>query len=243
MSHTHSTSMNKEHSGESSFLSELAGEVTSKLEAIKENTRDREASAEQLNAALGRIYQFFSLFSRHSNSLEPEIRRPYSLDNQAIFTPLKWKDALADYRKRDLSDKALLDHVSFRVHLISSAPVMITRRLNQVEQLRKELYAFGLRPVDDLDELSRNKKQETVQVQLAPDFFLRIRFQGNYDDGSIDMLCNNLEGFGAVAFKLAPESVTPNLLDETARFLIGRTNNLPAPLAQTKYFPKQWSPT
>lgn len=232
--------MNKENLSESSFLSELAGEATNKLEAIKENTRDREARAEQLNAALGRIYQFFTLFSRHVNNLEPEIRRSYSLDNQTIFPPLKWKDAFADYRKRDLSDNAFLDHVSFRVRLVSPAPVMVTRRLNQVEILKKELHAFGLRSLGDLDELSRNKQQETIQVHLAPDFFVRIRFQGNYDGDRIDVRCNNLEGFGAVAFKLAPESVTSNLLDETGRFLIGRSDNLPAALAQTRHFPKQW---
>lgn len=233
--------MNKENSSESSFLSELAGEATSKLEAIKENARDREARAEQLNAALSRIYHFFNLFSRHSNNLEPEIRRLYSLDNQATFTPLKWKDAFADYRKRDLSDNALLDHVSFRVRLTAPAPVMVTRRLDQFEILKKEIHAFGLRPLDDLDELSRNKKQETIQMHLAPDFFVRIRFQGNYEGDRIDMLCNNLEGFGAVAFKLAPESVTSNLLDETGRFLIGRADNLPASLVQAKYFAKQWN--
>lgn len=233
--------MNKENPSESSFLSELAGEATSKLEALKENTRDREAKAEQLNAALGRIYQFFSLFSRHSNNLEPEIRRPYSLDNQTIFTPLKLKDAHADYRKRDLSDNAMLDHVSFRMRLVSPAPVMVTRRMNQAEILRKELHAFGLRTVGDLDDLLRNKQQENIQVPLAPDFFVRIRFQGNYDDGRIDMLCNNMEGFGAIAFKLAPESVTPSLLDETGRFLFGRSDSLPAVLNQTRHFPKQWS--
>lgn len=241
MSNVNSTSPNNGSSSESSFLSELAGEATSKLQALKENVRDKEAKAELINIALGKIYQFFSLFSRHANDLEPEIQRPYNLDNQTIFTPLKWNDAVSDYRKRDFSDNAFMDHVSFKVRLTSPAPVTVIRRFNQAETLKKELHAFGLRPADDLDKMLRSNQQETLQVSLAPDFLVRIRFQGNYDDDRIDMLCNNLEGFGAVAFKLAPEQITPHLLDEVGRYLIGRTDSLPAILNQTKHFQKQSS--
>lgn len=241
MSHKQTSSLGGNDSNGSSLLAELAGEATSKLRAIQSETEDHEARTQRLHASLNRIFQFFHAFSGHVNNIAPIIPRPYNLDNNTAYTSLKWQNAFTDSRKQDLSDVAVLDHVSFCVRLLSPEPVMVTRRWNQLETLKKELNVFGLRALDDLDKLLRSKsQQETFSARLAPDFFVKILFQGNYGEGMIDIKCNNFDGFGVATFKLNPENVTKELLDETGRFLIGRTDSLPLPLRLARCIPKQF---
>ncbi len=233
-------SANQEIFSGSDLLAELAGEATQKLQALQTEEQDHKARSENLSLALGRIFHFFNPFSTHLNRIKPVIARSYSADPQAIYSNLQWGDAVADYRKQGLSDTAFFDHVSFRVRLTASGSVMVKRRWNEVETLKKELNAFGLRTVHDLDEIVRSKpNQEFFEIELAPDFLMRIQFQGNYDTGKIDLLCNNFDSFGLASYTLDPQETTQQLLDEIGRFLIGRKEGLPALLGSTRYLPKQ----
>ena len=221
----------------SSLLAELAGEATSKLETMQSETEEQHIRGQRLNAALKRIYQFMQTFSVHVNNIAPIIPRAYHVDSNTTYSELAWLNALADFRKQSLSDKALIDHVSFSVRLQASEPVIVTRRWNQLEALKKELDVFALRPLDDLDMLVRNKsKQETFSVRLAPDFFLRIMFKGDYTDGLVEINGKNFDDFGASSFRLKPEDVTSEMLDDLGRFLIGRTDELPHSLV--RFMPK-----
>lgn len=66
----------------SSFLAELAGEATQKLQAIQAEQQDRQAVAKSVNGALERTFQFFNLLNKHLNALEPDILRTYALDGR-----------------------------------------------------------------------------------------------------------------------------------------------------------------
>ncbi len=239
MSQKHSASKQECFSG-SDLLAELAGEATQKIQALQTEELDRQAISESLNEALGKIFQFLNPFSIHLNRIKPIISRPYNVDPHAAYNVLQWGDAYTDYRKQSLSESAFFDHVSFRVRLTAPNPVIVKRRWNEVERLKKELDIFGLRTLDDLDEAVRGKpKQEFFEVPLAPDFLMRIQFQGNYDTGKIDLLCNNFDGFGVASYMLDPQAVNQQLLDEIGRFLIGRKDSLPLLLNSTRFLPKQ----
>lgn len=239
MPHKHTLPKQDSFSG-SDLLAELAGEATQKLQALKTEELDRQAKSQSLHEALGRIFYFLSPFSTHLNRIKPVISRTYSVDPQAKYINLQWGDASADFRKQGLADTAYYDHISFRVRLSASNPVYIKRRWNEVESLKMDLNAFGLRTLDNLDEVVRSKpNQEFFEVALAADFLMRIQFQGNYDTGKIDLLCNNFDGFGLASYTLEPETVTQQLLDEIGRFLLGRADILPVLLSSTRYLPKQ----
>jgi hypothetical protein len=240
MQHNHTSASGKENIGESDLLAELAGEATQKVKTIKSEELDRQVRSQNLHDALGNIFQFFNQFTNHLNKIQPVVPRPYNLDPQAVYNDLQWSAASVDFRKQSLSDNAYIDHVSIRVKLTATRPVSVKRRWYEVENLKKELNAFGLRTFNELETLVRsNPQQEFFQAELVPDFLMRIQFQGNYDTGQIDLLCNNFDSFGTHAFTLKPEDVTQQLLDEIGRFLLGRKDDLPTLLNSTRFLPKQ----
>lgn len=229
--------MSQSNSSMSSFLAELAGEATQKLEAQRAQQQDRQAITQSVHAALDRTFQFFNLLTKHLNALEPEIARVYALDGKTQFSQLKWKRGMVEYRKQSLADNALLDHVVFQVRLTVPEPVMLTRRWERFDETKKELHAFGLKPLEDLDDLWRSRPQkDTFQVRLESEFLIRMHFQGNYEDGNINFGFNNLEGFGAMKGKLKSELLQTGLFDELGRFLMGRSVALPQELKLARDF-------
>jgi hypothetical protein len=229
--------MSQSNSEMSSFLAELAGEVTQKLEAKRAQQLDRQAMTQSVNAALERTFHFFNLFTKHLNALEPDVPRAYALDGKTQFSRLKWKSGMVEYRKQSLADNALLDHVFFQVRLTAPEPVTLIRRWELFDEARKDLEAFGLKPMEDMHEMWRNRTQKvTFQVGLAPEFLIRMYFRGNYADGNLDLVCNNIDGFGEMKAKLKPDLLQAGLLDEIGRFLMGRSNSLPQELGLTRDF-------
>lgn len=212
----------------SSFLAELAGEASQKLEQSRARQQNHHAMTQSVHAALERTFHFFNLFTEHLNALEPDVPRAYALDARTQYSHLKWKRGMVEYRKQSMADNALLDHVYFQVRLVAPQPVAVTRRWEQFDEFRKDLHAFGLKPMEDLHEMWRNRPQKvTFQVSLEPEFVLWMRFLGNYADGSIDLESNNLDGFGAMKGKLKPDLLQSDMLDGIGRFLMGRSNVLP----------------
>jgi hypothetical protein len=229
--------MNQSKKEMSSFLAELAGEASQKLEEQRAKQQDRQSMTKSVNAALERTYRFFHLFTKHLNALEPEVPRIYVFDGKNQFSNIKWKSGMAEYRKQSLSDNALMDYVYFQVRLTVPESISVTRRWEQFDEIKKDLAAYGLRTVEDMHELWRNRSQKvTFQVTLEPEFVVQMRFEGNYDDGSVDFESNNLDGFGVLSGKLNPELLQSNIFDGIGRFLMGRSNALPQELELVRDF-------
>lgn len=216
----------------SSFLAELAGEATQKMEAMRAQQMDKQAIAESVNGALARTFQFLNLFSKHLNAIEPDIPRIYTLDGRAQYTGLKWKGGMAEYRKQSLADNALLDNVFFQAKLMAASPVTYSRRWEQFDEAKKTLRKSGLKTLEDMDELwrKRNPSSTMCQVGLEPEFLIWIRFRGNYADGTIQIESSNLDGFGEMAGNPQAEALQTAVLDELGRFLMGRAMLLPTAL-------------
>lgn len=220
--------MNQSDASTSSFLAELAGEATQKLEAKRTEQLDQQEMMRKVNGALERTVQFFTLFCKHLNAIEPPVPRFYVLDGKTCFSDLKWKNGMVSSRKQNLADDALLDHAYFQVRLLAPAPVETTRRWEKFDEFRREVAAYGLKPRVDLEDLWRDRREHPMlKVDLEPELLLWIRFQGNYETGFIDVTANNLDGFGKMRADLPPESFQTATFDEIGRFLMGRANTLP----------------
>ncbi|TAJ79479.1 MAG: hypothetical protein EPO42_06050 [Gallionellaceae bacterium] len=215
---------------ESGFLAELAREAAKKQGASLSATQALQARSQSLHDALGRIAGFFTPLIQFANNMEPDISRSYRLDARTAYSNLKWRNAHLETRKQDLSATALLAHITFSVNYCAPEPVLVTRPWNQLDALKAELNNLKLRPIDESELDGKRPKQEWLQVRLAPDFPVHLRFLANYDKGHIDVLSRNLLAFGISSFRLQAEDVTSALLDDLGRVLLSRADKLPAAL-------------
>lgn len=217
-------------SGQSGLLAGLAQEAKECLNSKQASLQAGQAKARSVDEALNRIVKFFYPFIKHVNEVEPAINRTYRYDARTVYSNLKWRGAVIESRKQSISESALMDYVVFSVNLFAPEPVMLKRPWGPLETLKKELHHLRLRVIDDMETVNKKPKHEWLEAQLAEDFPVQIRFQGNYTETSIDVMCRNLGAFGVTAYKLDPDDVTPAFLDALGLFLLGRSDKMPVQL-------------
>ena len=216
--------------GESSgLLAGLAQEAREKQTSRQSMLQESQARAKRVDDSLNRIIRFFAPFVRHVNEVEPAINRTYRFDARTVFSNLKWKDAVIDYRKQSISESALLDFVMFSVNLCAPAPVLLRRPWGPLDALKTELHHLRLRMVDAAG-MEKKPKEAWLETLLEPNFPLQIQFKGNYGENYIDVSCRNIAEFGVGVYKLQLDDVTPGFLDSLGLFLLGRTDKLPEQL-------------
>ncbi|MBI4996165.1 MAG: hypothetical protein HZC22_04550 [Rhodocyclales bacterium] len=212
--------------GGGGLLAELAAEASARTgDAVSR----RAIQQRRIHDALDRVYRFFEAFNRHANALAPTIGRSYRLDTQAAYTDLRWHEAMVKSRKDSLSELALLDFVAFRVRLVAPGPVTVAVGWSRLDAFKKDMHILDLRSAEGMD-LDGVVEGGELVMHLAPDFPVQITFGANHESGRIDVLSRNLEGFGIAAFTCMPDDVTQEFLDALGRFLLARSNNLPAAL-------------
>lgn len=212
----------------------VAGGLLAELEiAAKEKAGDRDArqaaNSQALHEALDRARRYLDAFCRHVNVLAPSISRTYRFNDRCIFENLQWRDANVKSRRVGLAEYALLDFIAFRVRLAAPAPISVTVPWNKLDDLKKEMHVVDLRTAEGMDLDGIVDKDQRI-VRLAPDFPVQITLAANYESGRVDILSRNLERFGISAFVCAPEDVTQDFLDELGRYLLSRSDSLPAKL-------------
>ncbi len=217
----------------SDLLAEMEREAAAKARGANDHLA---AFGPRISGALQRIFEFLHPFCQYANTLRPQIARPYRLDSSAIFADLQWQEAYADRRRQDLREKALIDHVSFNLRLAAPKPVTVVRRWDGLASLRNEIHLLNLRSLEEM-ELNDKPLQEYVAVRLAPDFPVQLNFRGDYEEGRIEILGRNFEGFSISAFVVAPEQVDRVFLDGLGRYLLGQTNALPPAMTHIHYVP------
>lgn len=217
----------------SGFLAELAQEAEGRLGDGRLGEAERRARNRQIHETLERLFHFLNQFARHANNIGPQIGRAYRLDTRTAYEALRWQGAFADYRKQDLSEKALLAHVGFRVRLVAPAPVVVYCRWDQLDNFKREMHILDLRTVEGHEPVG-GLQQEHIEIRLAPDFPMQIRFRGNYEAGRLDVLARNIEGFGIAAFELDPREASQAVFDGIGRFLMFRSDQLPAALRRVQ---------
>jgi hypothetical protein len=211
----------------SGLLDELAQEASNKLESSRSEEQIAQAKSKRLNAALERIAKFFFAFVKHVNHMEPAIPRTYWLDARTDFDGLKWRDAYVDSRKQNLSATATWDYVSFSVRYCTDRPVTVMRPWTQLAALKVELARLDLRVMDEDDLDAKKARQEWLQALLLPEVPVLLEFRGNYQTGLIEVKSRNVAMFNAANYRLDPAEVSPALLDDIGRVLLGRVDLLP----------------
>lgn len=221
---------------QSSLLAELEEEASSQKGDGLTSAERRRRHAERLHEALQRIFRFFDAVAKHINKLEPAIPRVYQFDGRTAFSGLRCHEAFSDSRRQDLSENSLLTQATFRLCLMAPEPVAISRRWDQLEELKRDMHVFHLRFAAG-GGINDKVRQEIVQLRLDKEIPLQIKFQADYERDHIGMLSRNLEGFGISAFVIQPDQVNQQLLDDMGRFLLGRIPQLPAALQRVHYRP------
>lgn len=207
------------------FLDDLKRQA----DAIKaQQTRDTsgiERNTALVEAACKNVLDYFVALAPQLNVLQRITSARYVLDRQTSFTDLQQKDFHADARRGALNQQRVFDHVVLHWQLFGTGNLVLHKNfLPDIEKLESRLRQSGAEVDSEAVRHPDTGKLQSMRYSLALKFRAQIRVKPLHEEGCVQFLLNNLDGFESVTVDFPASEVHNRRLDELARLILGEPN-------------------
>lgn len=187
---------------------EKSSEVEKK--SLQQNEQNWHILAPKFHA----IYNYYKELAENLNVLSPEDRTSYQLSKTIIFNNLKKQE----FRVAK-TDPQSMRVFAFRYDLVGDRDIQVTvNNLPMAEKMRNMLSERGFRFVDKME--SQNKIVFTINPKITVSF--------EYSTDLVNCLAvlkiDNFDGAWSQMVRYSPAAINEELLDETARYILGKPN-------------------
>jgi hypothetical protein len=176
----------------------------------------------ELGQTLYQVFSYLHDLSQQLNVIKPVIPRSYLITEDYEFKNLAWQQGFVDYRTLPQSSGNTVGAVSFNYHLIGKEPLTIEREGGVADAFRQRLFDSNL-SVKVKEFRLENYFLERARFTIAPEIRVSIRWEMDPHNGLLVIQANNLERLGFNRYILPSEKVTPALLDELGRTVLGES--------------------
>jgi hypothetical protein len=139
-----------------------------------------------------------------------------------------WQAGSADFRESsDPTGGQLFDQVTVRFRLGQGEEICIERENPSHVIVRNALFDNN---IPFKEEEVRNERHRTILTRftITCDVKVEVRLEADYDRGDIRFVQKNVQRFGLSEFRLMPEMLTREALEELASLLLGQENRFEA---------------
>jgi hypothetical protein len=207
------------------------------LARLKQQAADLQASQNQksgvqsqqrelISASLQATYLYLRDLVEQLNVLKPPYPGDYFLSDQLKFDGLSWQEGRSDLRKLEgAMDHRPVERVSLRYMLAAPKPVVMDKEHPVLETLRKNLMDASIKFT--LDEFRNDRGYvERGRFNIRREVRAGLLFIADYETGDVRLKTLNVQRFGTAEYRLGPEVLTPDTLDEIALLVLGESNQL-----------------
>lgn len=205
------------------LLQQLRQQAQARQDDDAARQRELTAISKQLDDCLRRIFSYCHELVQQLNILKPMVERHYSLLGQIDFSGLQWQEGFVDYRTRPHSAGAAYEVVTVTSTLLAPRKLTIERDAISAESFRKTLFDNGVAFTCEEVRNARRMVEKAI-FSITADVKVNVRWRADPERGLVVLESRNLERFGSRDYLLAPESVTPAMLDHFGRLLLGQAN-------------------
>ncbi|MDR1647651.1 MAG: hypothetical protein LBR88_06420 [Zoogloeaceae bacterium] len=202
----------------------LLGELRREADYIRAQQAEAQQETARMALELARsLYQVFTYLHdmvRQLNVIQPCIPRRHLLLDRYFLENFTWQHGFVDYHSLAQMEETAIS-VSLAYRLTGETPLAFERDGSVAERLRKEL--FDMRMEINMEEIRLdNHFVERVRFVVQPKISASMFWQIDPKVGCIRVQTQNLESrLGRREFLIAPETVTPELLDRLGYLILG----------------------
>lgn len=205
-----------------SELRQAAAQAESEDEVDAKELAERK---KRMAKAMRQIFDYLSEFTRHVDTLKPDVPHVFRLSPQIQIGGLAWSGSFVDFRRVSNSEFADLDSVSMRVTLASAQTLAVVAPPHLAVRQEDELAQVGLKYVAT-DRKNPRGGIEAVDFEVRQEISVVMEFKADVEQDQIVIRGRNFRGFGRVAYAVAVTEVNKAMLDELGRYLIGRPSRI-----------------
>ena len=210
-----------------SFLSELKSRANALQGTELGAQRNLMATAEACEAACRMALAYLQDLCAQLNVIKPPATGSYSLDGRTPFPPLVQRNFRCDARRKPLRHAEVCDYIGVGWDLLpATGPVVgCSVSVNFPPELARVTERLALGQITH--ERQEQRHPDTGKLlayvfdcQTEARAFLTLK--PDHDSGSIAFRVTNVGGFGLLQTRYPAAQVTPALMDELAKKLVGQ---------------------
>ncbi len=212
--------------GGSNLLATLRMQAVAKLEGEEKKSTQQTELLQRISSALERAFLYLNDLSRQLNILKPPYEKAYSFFGVVDFDEMHWEEGRADFRMQQVSSEdRFYDQVTLRYRLVAPKQFRVTRENPAQEKMRKALFDHNIAFTAD-EEKNDRARVERATFTFPCEIKAGLLIVGHPETGSMALKMRNIERFGAMEFRMAPEALNAEALDELALLILGKPSRI-----------------
>ncbi len=206
---------------ENSLLARLKQQAESLQKDSGQRTAEQEARAQAISNAIGAAFHYLDELIKQLNIIKPAIPKEFVFPGNIPFAEMSWIEGAADFRMvPSASDDRRYDSLTTRFRIASGKNIVVDREMTTVEPFRKLLHDYSIVFTADEKMNVRNvveRARFTFPCEIKAGFVLKA----NYEMNNLVLRTRNIDRFGMMEFKLQPEDIHQETLDELTKLFLG----------------------
>lgn len=211
-----------------SFLNQLKSQASALKQEQSALQGHLAESTAQTEAACRRAWSYLDDLAKQLNVIEPEGPR-LSLDGKTPWPPMRLRGFRMDARKKMLRNQEVYDYVGlwWRVLPAAGNPVAAEVSVNFPPDLQRVETRLSVGHIPhERKEIRHPEKNSLLAIKFLFQTETRgsVNLTADHDKGQVLFRISNARGFDIVERTLAADAVSPAMLDELAKLMLGQPN-------------------
>jgi len=207
-----------------SLLARLKQKAQTVQQVADQRDVEDEIRAQQLSASVGSVFHYLDDLIKQLNIIKPEIPKEFVFPGNIVFAGMGWVEGAADFRMvPTATEDRLYDSITARFRISAPRKIVVNRDAVGVEPLRKMLHDYNI--AFQVEEKQNTRKMIesacfTFPCEIKAGFIIRA----DYAAGNLLLRTRNIDRFGMMEFRLQPDDLNQETLDELTRLFLGETS-------------------
>lgn len=187
-----------------------------------------QAKVDATEQACQAAFKYWDDLCRQLTVIAPVSRGRLVLDGKVAFEGLPLRNFRADIRKRPfpLTGQQVTDHVALYCDLGTGQAVSLAKNFPlDMERLESRLAQAGIQCIPEPVRNPDNGKLIEVRYAFEANMRAGVLLQPDHEKAQVRFTVDNLEGLVRWVIAFDARDVTPGLLDELAKWLVGQPND------------------
>ena len=203
----------------------LLARLKQQAQSLQQDSTQREeahkAREEQLSAALGAAFHYLDDLIKQLNIIKPAIPKDFIFPGNILFSGMTWVEGAADFRMvPSATDDRRYESLTTRFRITSGKSITVDREALTIEPLRKMLHDYGIAFTVD-EKLNARNQAERARFTFPCEIKAGFLIKADYAAGNLLLRTRNIDRFGMMEFRLLPDELTHETLDELTKLLLG----------------------
>lgn len=205
----------------SSLLARLKQQAQSLQQGADQRDAEIEARAHQLSASIGAAFHYLDDLVKQLNIIKPAIPKEFVFPGNIVFAGMSWVEGAADFRMvPSATEDRRYESLTARFRIAAPQQIAVERDAIGIEPLRKTLHDYGI--AFSVEEKQNARHQvERARFSFPCEIKAGFLIKADYEAGHLLLRTRNIDRFGMMEFRLRPEDLNQETLDELTKLFLG----------------------